>query len=106
MNAIFITFCFFMVCFLGLSSCCLAKLMEVMPEVRKLLSADDELEIREFNYALYQSQDRLNEWVRQVSEVFSHYHYKVGEVTVDFSSLGIDLKEFLLKSEDYCLKHN
>ena len=77
------------------------KLMEVMPYVKKILTTDYDIELKEFNVDLLMKESKFDSWLNQVEKIFLNYKYKVGNKTIDFSSLNVPIKEYLMNPEKY-----
>lgn len=78
------------------------KLMEIAPIVRKILTSDYYLEVKEFNSAL--SKNKFEMWLNQVETIFHNYTYQVGtNKKFRFSSLNIPVKKYLSNPDKYIL---
>ncbi len=78
------------------------KLMEIAPIVKKILTSDYNLEIKEFNSAL--AKNKYEMWLNQIETIFYNYTYQVGSnKKFRFSSLNIPVKKYLTTPESYNL---
>lgn len=84
----------------------LKKLMDVMPQIIKNLSTNNNLEYLEFNPELYYSKNRLRTWLSQVEKIFNNYTYVYKRKEIRFSELDINLIDFLMYPQKYKLRQS
>ena len=82
----------------------LKKLMDVMPYVKYNLLNNNDLEYFEFNTQLFSSKNRLRTWLLQAKEMFDQYEYEYNHTRIQFSSLNIDVVDYLENPQKYVLK--
>ena len=82
----------------------LKKVMDVMPYVKYNLLNNNDLEYFEFNTQLFSSKNRLRTWLLQAKEMFDQYEYKYNNTSIRFSSLNIDVVDYLENPQKYVLK--
>ena len=83
----------------------LGKILEIVPLIKSYLKTETNLEILEFNPMLCQNSNKYEAWIKQVVNLFSTYRYKVGNKSINFSDLDLDLKDMLTNSKNYILQH-
>jgi len=84
----------------------LKKLMDVMPQITKNLTVNNDLEYLEFNPELFYSKNRLRTWLEQVEKIFKDYPYVYNKRKIRFSELNINLHDFLMYPQKYILKQS
>ena len=84
----------------------LKKLMDVMPQIIRILLSNTDLEYLEFNPELHYSKNRLRTWITQVEKIFGQYTYSYKKKEIRFSELNVNISEFLLNREKYVLKQS
>ncbi len=84
----------------------LKKIKDIMPYIVKNLHSNQELEYLEFNPELYYSSNRLNTWLKQIIKVFNQYTYVYKRNSVQLSSLGVDILDFLMNPQNYNLQRS
>ena len=84
----------------------LKKLMDVMPQITKNLTTNNDLEYLEFNPELYYSKNRLRSWISQVEKIFDSFTYEYKKKRIKLSELNIKIQDLLLNPQKYKLKQS
>lgn len=84
----------------------IGKVQAVMNIIKSILTTDYNLEISEFNPKILIGENKLDNWLNQIQEYINLITYKVGNKTILFKDLNIDIKDILLYPDRFILKYS